>query len=148
MITDDYFVEPATWRFDESAIRAIRTEVFIVEQQVPEDEEWDDDDPTAQHFLALDQTGSAIGTARLTRDGRIGRVAVLKDWRGKKVGDALLRAAVEEGRLDMHEREFQQLLGRLVNGRLDDLVDVEGCTINEHVAGRAVADEDDAGVSS
>ncbi|MEM7705092.1 MAG: GNAT family N-acetyltransferase [Pseudomonadota bacterium] len=99
MITDDYFVEPATWRFDESAIRAVRTEVFIVEQQVPEDEEWDDDDPTAQHFLALDQTGSAIGTARLTRDGRIGRVAVLKYWRRKKVGDALLRAAVEAGSL-------------------------------------------------
>ena len=58
------------------------------------------------------------------------------------------RTAVEEGRLDTHEREFQQLLGRLVNGRLDDLVEVEGCTINEHVAGRAVANADDAEVNS
>lgn len=95
MIDNKFLVEPASWRFDEAAIRAVRTEVFIVEQQVPEEEEWDDDDPQAQHFLALDPAGAAIGTARLTPDGRIGRVAVVKAWRGQKIGESLLRAAVE-----------------------------------------------------
>lgn len=95
MIEADFIVEPATWQFDRDAIERVRTEVFIVEQAVPEDEEWDDDDPKAQHFLALSSSGVAVGTARLTRDGRIGRVAVLKSWRGKRVGDALMRAAIE-----------------------------------------------------
>ena len=99
MINNDFFVEPASWRFDEAALKSVRSEVFIVEQQVPEEEEWDDDDPASQHFLALAPDRTPIGTARLTPDGRIGRVAVRKSWRGRKVGDALLRAAVEAASL-------------------------------------------------
>ena len=91
----DFFVEPVSWRFDADALRAVRREVFIVEQQVPEDEEWDDHDETAQHFLARSNDGEAIGTARLTRDGHIGRMAVIREWRGRHVGDALLRSAIE-----------------------------------------------------
>ena len=49
----------------------------------------------AVHFLAYEGE-YAIGTARLLGDGHIGRVSVLKDWRGLKVGDALMRAAIEE----------------------------------------------------
>ncbi|MFK7955113.1 MAG: GNAT family N-acetyltransferase [Lysobacterales bacterium] len=98
MIETAFFVEPASWQFDQDAIRAVRTEVFIVEQRVPEEEEWDDDDGSAQHFLALSSEREAIGTARLTADGRIGRVAVMKAWRGVKVGDALMRAAMEFAR--------------------------------------------------
>ena len=37
-----------------------------------------------------------IGTARLLADGQIGRVAVLRDWRGMNVGDALMRAVIAE----------------------------------------------------
>ena len=47
------------------------------------------------YFLAYEGE-YAIGTARLLGDGHIGRVSVLKDWRGLKVGDALMRAAIEE----------------------------------------------------
>lgn len=94
----EYFTEPASWQFDETQIREVRTRVFIEEQQVPEEEEWDAHDATAQHFLASTSEGEAIGTARLTRDGltgHIGRMAVLESWRGQGVGDSLLRAALE-----------------------------------------------------
>ncbi len=57
--------------------------------------EWDAEDDEAVHFLAYEGE-YAIGTARLLGDGHIGRVSVLKDWRGLKVGDALMRAAIEE----------------------------------------------------
>ncbi len=94
----DYYVEPASWTLDQKEIKAVRTRVFIVEQSVPEEEEWDEDDTTATHFLARVDASQCIGTARLTADGRIGRMAVVDDWRGQGVGDALLRACVEFAR--------------------------------------------------
>jgi predicted GNAT family N-acyltransferase len=48
--------------------------------------------------VALDHGGNPIGTARLLPDGRIGRMAVLKEWRGKRVGAALLAAMLERAR--------------------------------------------------
>ncbi|MFM9269906.1 GNAT family N-acetyltransferase [Halomonas elongata] len=72
----------------------IRRVVFIEEQQVPEDEEWDGRDDECRHFLALDAAGKALGTARLLPDGHIGRVAVLEEARGRGVGLALMEAAI------------------------------------------------------
>lgn len=95
MTISDFYVEPASWRHDLADIKLVRTCVFIIEQQVPEDQEWDQDDETAAHFLARDAEGHPIGTARLTRDGRIGRMAVLDRWRGQGVGEALLRSSIE-----------------------------------------------------
>ncbi len=94
----DFFVEPADWRHDREAICPIRIAVFVDEQQVPEDEELDDDDPVSRHFLARDLAGAVVGTARLTPDGRIGRMAVDREWRGRGVGAALLTAAVNAAR--------------------------------------------------
>jgi len=99
MIEADFYVEPATWVVDRVAIEAIRSEVFIVEQRVPPEEEFDQDDPLARHYLARSNQGKVIGTARLLVDGRIGRMAVHKDWRGRGVGAALLRSAIEDARL-------------------------------------------------
>ena len=98
MIEDRYFIEPAVWSVDESALRAVRTEVFIVEQKVPEADEWDDDDILADHALARTREGQAIGTGRLTPDGRIGRMAVLAAWRAQGVGAGLLRHLIERAR--------------------------------------------------
>lgn len=95
MIDDRYFIEPAVWSVDAQALKAVRTEVFIVEQQIPEREEWDADDETADHALARSADGVPIGTGRLLPDGRIGRMAVLKAWRGEGVGAALLRHLME-----------------------------------------------------
>lgn len=83
-------VRIAGWSDDESDIRRIRTLVFIEEQKIPEDEEFDDADKTAVHVLAHDDRGEAIGTARLLDYKKIGRVAVMKPWRGKGVGKALI----------------------------------------------------------
>ncbi len=88
-------VRLADWQKDNAELRRIRETVFIAEQAVPPELEWDAEDPEALHFLAY-EGDYPIGTARLLPDGHIGRVSVLKDWRGLKVGDALLRAVIAE----------------------------------------------------
>ncbi|MBA1189370.1 GNAT family N-acetyltransferase [Pseudomonas entomophila] len=88
-------VRLADWHKDNAAIRCIREAVFVAEQHVPPELEWDAEDATALHFLAL-EGDYPVGTARLLRDGTIGRVSVLKDWRGLKVGQMLLHAVIQE----------------------------------------------------
>ena len=74
-------VRVADWQKDNADLRRIREKVFIAEQAVPPELEWDTEDAQAVHFLAY-EGDYAIGTARLLPDGQIGRVSVLKDWRG------------------------------------------------------------------
>ncbi|WP_296253384.1 GNAT family N-acetyltransferase [Pseudomonas sp. UBA4194] len=88
-------VRVADWHKDNSEIRRIRESVFIAEQSVPPELEWDAEDVGAVHFLAL-EGDYAVGTARLLPDGEIGRVSVLRDWRGLKVGDRLLEAVIAQ----------------------------------------------------
>lgn len=88
-------VRIADWQKDNADIRRIRDSVFVVEQAVSPELEWDAEDAEAVHFLAFEGE-FAVGTARLLPDGHIGRVAVLKDWRGLKIGDALLEATITE----------------------------------------------------
>ncbi len=89
------------WTEAELGIRAIRETVFMREQGVPEELEWDGVDPACVHVLAWNETGAAVGTARLQPEGKIGRMAVLKEWRGRGVGRAMLRTllqvAIERG---------------------------------------------------
>ncbi|WP_053269445.1 GNAT family N-acetyltransferase [Pseudomonas chlororaphis] len=98
-------VRVADWQKDNAEIRRIREAVFIVEQSVPPELEWDADDDSAAHFLAL-EGDFPIGTARLLPDGQVGRVSVLKDWRGLKVGDALMQAVIGEA----EKRGLKQLM--------------------------------------
>jgi len=88
-------VRVADWQKDNADIRRIREAVFIAEQCVPPELEWDAEDASAVHFLAF-EGDFPIGTARLLPDGEIGRLSVLKDWRGLKVGDALMEAVIGE----------------------------------------------------
>jgi predicted GNAT family N-acyltransferase len=83
-------VRAADWVTDGSVLRAIRTEVFVHEQQVPTELEWDAEDERAWHVLATTPEGAMVGTGRLLRDGHIGRMAVLRPWRGRGAGGALL----------------------------------------------------------
>jgi predicted GNAT family N-acyltransferase len=78
--------------------RPVRERVFIDEQKVPRELEWDEWDETSDHAIAFDSGGDPIGTARLLPSGRIGRMAVLKEWRRKGVGAALLAAVLERAR--------------------------------------------------
>lgn len=75
----------------------IRREVFVAEQGVPEDIEMDGKDDDALHVLAT-LAGRAVGTGRLLADGKIGRMAVLKDCRSAGVGGAMLGLLLEEAR--------------------------------------------------
>ena len=89
-----FSVRRADWSRDRAALRAVRQRVFVAEQSVPAELEWDGEDEGARHLLAVDAEGQAIGTARLLPSGQIGRRAVLPAWRRRGVGSALLAAAL------------------------------------------------------
>jgi len=75
----------------------IRLAVFVKEQGVPEELELDEEDPLAWHAIAkLD--GQAIGTARLQKDGKIGRMAVIQAYRRQGVASAMMNVLLKFGR--------------------------------------------------
>jgi predicted GNAT family N-acyltransferase len=95
------------WSTHIDELRAIRQRVFIEEQNVPQDIEWDGLDEQATHFIALNEMGLALGTARLlSSTGQIGRLAVLKEQRGRDIGRQLLQAALEHAVAAGLERVF------------------------------------------
>ena len=94
----NFNLREATWAADGGQLSNIRRVVFIIEQNVPQEEEWDGKDNDSWHWLASDREDVPIGTARLLPDGQIGRMAVLENHRGTGVGAALLEAAVEKAR--------------------------------------------------
>lgn len=76
---------------------ALRYEVFVREQQVPEELEIDDQDASAQHLLVRDHTGEALGTLRILikgKTGKIGRVAVAWKARHQGIGTEMMRRAL------------------------------------------------------
>jgi YbgC/YbaW family acyl-CoA thioester hydrolase len=79
---------------------SVRTAVFVQEQGIPADMEWDEADKTAFHAVAYNRLGQPIGTGRLLQHapgaGRIGRMAVHRVLRGARVGRELLHALVRE----------------------------------------------------
>lgn len=89
-----YNIQKVTWQTHASLLKAVREQVFIIEQHVPVVLEWDGLDEQAQHLLAFNDSGEAIGCSRLLGDGSIGRMAVLKPWRSLGFGTALLNAAI------------------------------------------------------
>jgi predicted GNAT family N-acyltransferase len=98
MIPSDFRVDPADYHADIKDLRHVRETVFVAEQQVPIEEEWDELDPQCRHVLARDLQDQPIGTGRLTPEHKIGRMAVLREWRGRGVGDALLVALIDQAR--------------------------------------------------
>jgi predicted GNAT family N-acyltransferase len=121
-----------------AAVYAIRREVFIVEQGIPEAEEWDDLDATSEHLLAFGADGAPLGTARLIHGGPalaitgragavlLGRLAVSRAARGTGLGAALVRAVEAAGlargatELELHAQVpalgFYQRLGYTAHG--------------------------------
>jgi predicted GNAT family N-acyltransferase len=91
-------IEIVLWESAAPELLAVRHPVFVHEQGVAAEREVDEFDPVSLHFLARDAHGAPIGTARLLPDGRIGRVAVLRSWRRKGVGRALMEAALSGAR--------------------------------------------------
>lgn len=100
----------------------IRRDVFIKEQHVPEDMEWDDDDKSSEHWLA-ELDSKPVATLRITNNHQIGRVAVIAAHRNKGIGQALVQAAMAAHpkrdfwiHAQLQALPFWQKLGFLVEG--------------------------------
>ncbi|MEV5082331.1 GNAT family N-acetyltransferase [Streptomyces sp. NPDC093064] len=129
-----YDVRVAEDPADREACFAVRKEVFVVEQGVPQDIEYDEYDALAVHVLAVREDGVPLGTGRLLYGaeaaaktggdpavGSLGRLAVTGDARGLGVGAALVRAIEDAARarglsaVDLHAQShalgFYERLG-------------------------------------
>ncbi len=103
----------------------IRELVFIQEQNIPEQDEWDDQDPVSQHFVVYDQD-RAIATARLLPDHHLGRVAVLPEYRGQGIGRLIMLDMIAYAKsqnrpllhlsAQTHATSFYEKLGFTVQG--------------------------------
>ncbi|MFF8376542.1 GNAT family N-acetyltransferase [Streptomyces sp. NPDC015661] len=138
-MTAAYAVREAVGEGDREACFAVRREVFVVEQGVPQELEYDTYDATAVHVLAVRADGLPLGTGRLLYGadaagktggdpsvGSLGRLAVAEAARGLGVGAALVRgiedAARERGlsAVDLHAQThalgFYERLGYAAYG--------------------------------
>ncbi|MGD8568393.1 MAG: GNAT family N-acetyltransferase [Gammaproteobacteria bacterium] len=105
-MTTTFDVAETSWEADKKDLIRIRTEVFINEQLVPPDLEWDGYDRDCWQVIARADNGAAIGTGRMLYDGHIGRMAVLPAYRHQGVGSSLLRKLLDIAR--------QQKLGEVL----------------------------------
>jgi len=95
---------PFTGRYRE-AICTLRETVFVREQGVPPELEYDGLDEQALHVLAhIGQ--QSVGTGRILQDGHIGRIAVLQAYRGQGIGAEIVRALVEQAAAAGQERVY------------------------------------------
>jgi predicted GNAT family N-acyltransferase len=96
-------IEIMAWEQAQPVAGPIRFAAFVEEQGVNAGVEIDDDDPKSVHAVAFDEKGKAVGTGRLLPDGRIGRMAVVKEWRRQGVGAEILKALMEAAKLNGHK---------------------------------------------
>ena len=90
------------WHDLQKLASPLRTEVFVDEQKVPAEMEWDEDDKTALHAVAVNRMGMPLATGRLLQHApgvaRIGRMAVKKQMRGSDLGRRVLQALMDAAR--------------------------------------------------
>ena len=98
-------IQVVDWHQKQDTLKAIRKSVFIDEQHVPKDLEWDGQDDDCTHFLAS-VNATPVATARLTAEGQIGRMAVLREYRGTGIGSRLLAAVIEQARQSGFKQVF------------------------------------------
>jgi len=97
-MSNSFTVSLVPWKDGEPLLKSIRVTVFIKEQGVPAELEWDGLDEGCRHALALSHKGDAIGCGRMLADGHIGRISVLPQWRKQKVGTAIMEALLNYAR--------------------------------------------------
>ena len=93
-----FTVSLVCWHDGEPLLKSIRESVFIREQGIPAELEWDGADESCRHALALSHHGDAIGCGRMSASGHIGRISVLPQWRKQKVGTAIMEALLDYAR--------------------------------------------------
>ena len=96
------YIEIGEWPMMQAAAQAVRTTVFVDEQGIAPEDEWDADDATALHAVLFDLNGQPLGNARLLQPSaglaKVGRMAVLKEARRLGYGARLLQALLREAR--------------------------------------------------
>ena len=103
-MSNPFTVHLISWHDGEPLLRGIREKVFIQEQNVPAELEWDGKDEVCHHALALAANGDAIGCGRITPGGHIGRVAVLPEWRRKRIASSILELLVDYARSQHYDK--------------------------------------------
>ena len=120
-------ITTGSWDCMKDEARQIRYKVFVEEQNVPVEIEWDDKDESALHALARDDSGRPVATGRLLPDKRIGRMAVLKEARGSGVGSKVLSTLIDAARArgdsfvtihaQLHAKPFYEKFGFVPFGK-------------------------------
>lgn len=120
MLKQQLIIQSGTWHALAHDLKPIREQVFIQEQNIAAEDEWDEQDAFSLHFVVY-QHDQAIATARLLANHSIGRVAVLKSHRGLGVGQQLMQAVIDEAQQQqrpfvklssqVHAMGFYQVLG-------------------------------------
>ena len=121
-------IELKDWEQARPSAAPLRYGVFMEEKYALPGIELDELDAQCVHALAIDEAGATIATGRLQPDGSIGRMAVLKDWRRRGVGEAIIQALVEEARrrryrevtvsVPLQAGEFYRGLGFAADGKV------------------------------
>ncbi len=154
-----FTVQIVDYAVQHALLHRVRNAVFVDEQKVPAELEIDAQDPLSQHALALDDAGNPIGAGRLTPDRRIGRMAVLPQWRGHGVGEALLQALVDRARqlgwgalslhAQLHARAFYARNGFLPEGATFEEAGIAHQTMRQRLDGpMRVQDPDQAAAAT
>lgn len=124
-----YQVKHGRWDQLQQDAKLIRTQVFICEQGITEADEWDDQDVISQHFVIYDQD-QPIATARLLQNHSVGRVAVVKAYRGQGIGQMIMLEIISYAQKQhlsvltlssqVHAISFYEKLGFTVQGNSYD----------------------------
>jgi predicted GNAT family N-acyltransferase len=100
-VKTELLIELLPWDKARAYATPIRFAVFVEEQCVPREIELDEMDEKSLHAVALDNQ-FPVGTGRLLPDGHIGRMAVLRDWRGRGIGGQILGRLMDQARAAGH----------------------------------------------
>ncbi|TCB52786.1 GNAT family N-acetyltransferase [Acinetobacter sp. ANC 4779] len=101
-----FTLRTGSWDELQNDAKLIREQVFIQEQQIAAEDEWDAEDAVSLHFVIYDQD-QPIATARLLQNNSVGRVAVLKSHRGVGIGKLLMQQIIQQAQQE--QREFLKL---------------------------------------
>ena len=120
-------VRTASWVDDRLMIEALRYTVFVIEQMIPAGLEVDQHDAGSFHALACTKEGRGIATGRMLPDGRLGRIAVLREYRNQGVGQQMTHYLIEQAiatglnevylHAQLHALGYYQRLGFVAEGK-------------------------------
>ena len=105
-MSNPFSISLVCWHDGQPLLKSVREAVFIREQGISPELEWDGLDDDCRHALVLSLQGEAIGCGRLLADGHIGRIAVLPKWRKQKIGTVIVEALLDYARVHDYPQAF------------------------------------------